>query len=290
MKERKGIILAGGLGTRLYPITKVISKHLLPIFDKPMIYYPLTTLMLAGIREILIITTPKDAPLFKELLSDGSQWGLKLHYAEQTSPEGIAQAMIIAEDFLKGSPSALILGDNIFYGDGLQVLLKEAGQKMNGATIFSYVVSDPKRYGVVEINKDGSVESLVEKPKQPRSSYAITGLYFFDNQVVKLAKNLKLSKRKEYEIVDLLKKYNNKNKLTVEFIGRGGAWLDAGSIKDIYDASSFVSALENRQGLKIACLEEIAFRNGWINKKKIKLAIKFYGKCEYSNYLEKLIK
>ena len=287
---RKGIILAGGLGTRMSPLTKAINKQLLPIYDKPLIFYPLSILMLAGIRNILIIVNKGQLAQFKKILPESKNLGIKINYAEQKYPRGLPEAFIIGEKFIGKNNVALILGDNFFYSQSLTEKLIDCTKLQSGAKVFLHSVSNPSQYGVVKINKKNKVLKIVEKPKKHLSDLAITGLYFFDNKVVEYSKSLKPSKRNEIEIVDLLKKYNKKNKLNIEFIGRGGAWLDAGSIKDFYDASAFVSALQNRQGLKIACLEEIALSNGWINKKQIILAIKFYGKCDYSNYLWKLIK
>ena len=287
---KKGIILAGGHGTRMSPLTKAVNKQLLPIYDKPLIFYPLSILMLAGIKDILIIVNQGQLQQFNKILPEGKNLGIKINYAQQEYPKGLADAFIIGEKFINKENVALILGDNFFYGQSLTEKLKKCAKLKSGAKVFLHTVSNPSHYGVVKINQKNKVLKIIEKPKKYLSNLAITGLYFFDNNVVKYANSLKPSKRNEIEIVDLLKKYNKKNKLSVEYIGRGGAWLDAGSIKDFYDASSFVSALENRQGLKIACLEEIALSNGWINKKKIKLAIKFYGECEYSDYLKKLIK
>ena len=287
---KKGIILAGGHGTRMSPLTKAVNKQLLPIYDKPLIYYPLSVLMLSDIRDILIIVNKGQLSQFKKILPNGNNLGIKITYAEQKHPRGLPEAFTIGEKFIGRNNVALILGDNFFYGQNLTEKLKNCTKLQSGAKIFLHPVSNPSQYGVVKINSKNKILKIIEKPKKYLSNLAITGLYFFDNNVVKYANSLKPSKRNEIEIVDLLKKYNNKNKLSAEYIGRGGAWLDAGSIKDFYDASSFVSALENRQGLKIACLEEIALSNGWINKKQIILAIKFYGKCDYSNYLWKLIK
>ena len=287
---RKGIILAGGQGTRMSPLTKAVNKQLLPIYDKPLIYYPLSILMLAKIKDILIIVNKGQLAQFKKILPEGKNLGIKINYAEQKYPRGLPEAFTIGEKFIGNNNVALILGDNFFYGQNLTEKLKKCTKLKSGAKVFIHPVSNPSQYGVVKINKKNKVLKIVEKPKKHLSDLAITGLYFFDNKVVEYSKSLKPSKRNEIEIVDLLKKYNKKNKLSVEFIGRGGAWLDAGSIKDFYDASAFVSALQNRQGLKIACLEEIALSNGWINKKQIILAIKFYGKCDYSNYLNQLIK
>ena len=287
---KKGIILAGGYGTRMSPLTKAVNKQLLPIYDKPLVFYPLSILMLAGIKDILIIVNQGQLQQFNKILPEGKNLGIKINYAQQKYPKGLPDAFIIGEKFINKENVALILGDNFFYGQSLTEKLKECAKLKSGAKLFLHPVSNPSLYGVVKINKKNKVLKILEKPIKYLSNMAITGLYFFDNQVVKYSKSLKPSKRNEIEIVDLLKKYNNKNKLSVEFIGRGGAWLDAGSIKDFYDASSFVAALENRQGLKIACLEEIAFSNRWINKKQIKSAIKFYGECKYSDYLRKLIK
>ena len=287
---KKGIILAGGLGTRMSPLTKAINKQLLPIYDKPLIFYPLSILMLAGIRDILIIVNQGQLPQFRKILPDGNNLGIKINFAQQKYPRGLPEAFIIGEKFIGKSNVALILGDNFFYGQSLTENLRNCTKLQSGAKIFLHPVSNPSQYGVIKINKKNKILKIVEKPKKYLSNLAITGLYFFDNQVIKYSKSLKPSKRNEIEIVALLKKYNEKNKLSVEFIGRGGAWLDAGSIKDLYDASTFVSTLENRQGLKIACLEEIALGNSWINKKQIISAIKFYGKCDYSNYLRKLVK
>ncbi len=287
---KKGIILAGGLGTRMSPLTKAINKQLLPIYDKPLIFYPLSILMLAGIKDILIIVNQGQLAQFKKIFPENKNLGIKINFAQQKYPGGLPEAFIIGEKFIGKNNVALILGDNFFYGQSLTEKLKDCTKLQSGAKIFLHPVSNPSQYGVVKINKKNKILKITEKPKKYLSNLAITGLYFFDNQVIKYSKSLKPSKRNEVEIVALLKKYNKKNKLSVEFIGRGGAWLDAGSIKDLYDASSFVSTLENRQGLKIACLEEIALGNGWINQKQIKSAIKFYGKCDYSNYLRKLVK
>jgi len=287
---KKGIILAGGLGTRMSPLTKAINKQLLPIYDKPLIFYPLSILMLAGIKDILIIVNKGQLAQFNKIFTESKNLGIKINFAQQKYPGGLPEAFIIGEKFIGKNNVALILGDNFFYGQSLTEKLKDCTKLQSGAKIFLHPVSNPSQYGVVKINKKNKILKITEKPKKYLSNLAITGLYFFDNQVIKYSKSLKPSKRNEVEIVALLKKYNKKNKLSVEFIGRGGAWLDAGSIKDFYDASSFVSTLENRQGLKIACLEEIALGNGWINKKQIKSAIKFYGKCDYSNYLRKLVK
>jgi len=288
--KRKGIILAGGSGTRLYPVTKTISKQLLPVYDKPMIYYPLTTLMLAGIQEILIISTPQDLPQFENLLDDGSQWGLKLSYLAQPSPDGLSQAFILGADFIGDDLSTLILGDNIFYGHDLENLLHSAITRESGATIFVYHVNDPQRYGVAEFNTDNQVISLEEKPKQPKSNYAVTGLYFYDQKVVELAKNLKPSNRGELEITDLNKLYLDNNELFVEMMDRGFAWLDTGTHDSLLDAGQFISTIENRQGLKIACPEEIAYRKQWITKTDLTDLAKPLMKNQYGEYLLKLIK
>ena len=287
---KKAIILAGGHGTRMGPVTKAVNKQLLPIYDKPLIFYPLSILMLAGIKDILIIVNKGQVNQFRKILPEGKNLGIKISYAEQKYPSGLPEAFIIGEKFIGKDNVALILGDNFFYGQSLTEKLKNCTKLKNGAKIFVHQVSSPSQYGVVKLNSKNKILKIVEKPKKYLSNTAITGLYFFDNDVVKYSKNLKISKRNETEIVDILKKYQIKKKLNAEFIGRGGAWLDAGSIKDFYDASSFVSTLESRQGLKIACLEEISLLNGWIKKEKIQSAIKFYGNSEYSNYLKKLIK
>ena len=287
---KKGIILAGGHGTRMSPLTKAVNKQLLPIYDKPLIYYPLSILMLAKIKDILIIVNKSQLDQFKKILPEGKNLGIKINYAEQKYPRGLPEAFTIGEKFIGKNNVALILGDNFFYGQNLTEKLKNCTKLQSGAKIFLHPVSNPSQYGVVKINSKNKILKIIEKPKNYLSNLAITGLYFFDNNVIKYTRSLKPSKRNELELVDILKKYNKKNKLSVEWIGRGGAWLDTGSIKDFYDASSFVSALENRQGLKIACLEEIAYTNHWIKNKQIKSAIKFYGKSDYSNYLKKLIK
>jgi len=287
---KKGIILAGGLGTRMSPLTKAVNKQLLPVYDKPLLFYPLSILMLAGIKDILIIVNQGQLSQFRKILPNSKNLGVKITFAEQKYPKGLPEAFVIGEKFIGKDNVALILGDNFFYGQNLTKKLQECRKLKNGAKVFLHPVNNPSLYGVVKINNKNKIIKMKEKPKKFFSNLAITGLYFFDNKVIEFSKSLKPSKRKEIEIVDLLKKYNKKNKLTAEFIGRGGAWLDTGSIKDFYDASSFVSALENRQGLKIACIEEIALGNKWIGKREIISSIKFYGKCDYSNYLWRLIK
>jgi len=288
--NRRGIILAGGSGTRLYPLTVAVSKQLMPVYDKPMIYYPLSVLMLAGIREVLVISTPQDLPLFRRLLGDGSNLGLKLSYAEQPSPDGLAQAFHIAADvgFLQGQPAALVLGDNLFYGHDLVKSLEAASARTSGATIFGYHVADPTSYGVVEFAADGRVLSLEEKPVQPKSNYAIPGIYFYDTQVVSLARSLKPSKRGELEITDLNRLYLESNQLHVELLGRGTAWLDTGTHDSLLEAAQFVHVIENRQGLKIACLEEIAWRKGWIDRAGLDANIARLGKSAYGAYLRRI--
>ena len=289
IKKRKGLILAGGSGTRLYPVTQCISKQLLPVFDKPMIYYPLSTLMLAGIRDILIISTSEDVPRFEQLLRDGSQWGLNISYCVQPSPDGLAQAFILGESFIGNDLSALILGDNIFYGHDLDDILKTAMTREEGASIFAYHVKDPQRYGVAEFNHNNKVISLEEKPKAPKSNYAVTGLYFFDQDVVKLAQSLKPSDRGELEITDLNQLYLDQQKLHVEVMGRGYAWLDTGTHESLLEASQFIATLENRQGLKVACPEEIAYRKNWIDANQLeKLAVPLL-KNGYGQYLKRIL-
>jgi glucose-1-phosphate thymidylyltransferase len=289
MKKRKGIILAGGSGSRLYPITLGISKQLLPIYDKPMIYYPLSVLMVSGIRDIAIITTSEDLPSFKRLLGDGKQWGISLTFIVQPSPDGIAQAFILTENFLNGAPSALILGDNIFFGHGLPEILERADSFKSGATIFGYHVADPRRYGVIGFNSDGLVNSLVEKPSEPVSNYVATGLYFLDEDAPELAKTLKPSDRGELEILTLLELYLKKSLLRVEKIGRGYAWLDTGTHGSLIEAGNFVKTLQKRQGLQLANLEEIAFNQGWIDKYELEKSAKYFSNTDYGDYLLSLL-
>ena len=286
---KKGIILAGGLGTRMSPITKSVNKQLLPIYDKPMIFYPLSILMLAGIKEILIIVNKGQVSQFKKVLKNGEHLGIKIQYKEQSQPNGLPEAFVIGEKFINNQNVALILGDNFFYAQSLTKTLQNSVKLKTGAKVFLHPVKNPKLYGIATLNKKNKVTKLIEKPIKTKSNLAVTGLYFFDKNVVKFSKQLKPSKRKELEIVDLLNRYKKLNRLNAEFLGRGGAWLDAGSIDDYYDTTAFVSAIEKRQGFKIACLEEISFRKKWISKKELEKGIKFYGNCEYSKYLKLLL-
>jgi glucose-1-phosphate thymidylyltransferase len=285
----KGIILAGGSGTRLYPLTRVISKQLLPVYDKPMIYYPLSTLMLAGIREVLVISTPDDVPRFEQLLGDGSQWGMRFAYAPQATPNGLAQAFVIGAPFIGADPACLVLGDNIFYGDSLTAMLQRAAAQESGATIFGYNVKDPERYGVAEIDGDGRVVDIVEKPAHPKSNYAVTGIYFYDNDVIAIAKGLKPSGRGEYEITDVNRAYLQRGTLRMELLGRGMAWLDTGTHESLHDASSFIETIEKRQGLKIACPEEIAYRMDYIDADAVAKLAQPLKTTAYGEYLLRMI-
>lgn len=288
VNKRKGIILAGGSGTRLYPITHTVSKQLLPIYDKPMVYYPLSVLMLSHIREVAIITTPQDLPLYRALLGDGSQWGMSFQYIEQPTPDGLAQAYLLAEAFLEGAPSALVLGDNVFFGEGLSGMLKVADARNESGTVFGYQVSDPERYGVVEFDQDNQVLSIVEKPKVPKSSYAVTGIYFLDADAPTLARQIEKSPRSELEITDLLNLYRMAGKLHVQKLGRGYAWLDTGTHDSMLEASNFIRTVEKRQNLKVGCPEEISYRNGWITKVELFNLAKMYLKTQYGQYLVRI--
>lgn len=287
--NRRGILLAGGAGTRLHPVTLAVSKQLLPVYDKPLVYYPLSTLMLAGIREVMLISTPRDTPSFRSLLGDGSQWGIEIRYAVQERPEGIAQALLIAQDFIDTGPSALILGDNVFYGDELGSQLRRASAREGGATVFAYPVHDPERYGVVSFNSNGVADSIEEKPSKPRSRYAVTGLYFYDKEAIRIARQIEPSARGELEITEVNKAYMNAGRLTVEVMGRGMAWLDTGTHDSLLEASAFIATIEKRQGLKIACPEEIAWRNGWIDDARLEAIASSLGNGGYGRYLSSLL-
>jgi glucose-1-phosphate thymidylyltransferase len=289
IKRRKGIILAGGSGTRLYPITHMVSKQLLPLYDKPMVYYPLSVLMLSHIREVVIISTPRDLPLYRALLGDGSQWGMSFEYVEQPSPDGLAQAYILAEDFLGGCPSTMVLGDNVFFGEGLSAKLKAADARPEGGTVFGYQVSDPERYGVVEFDREGRALSIVEKPEQPKSQFAVTGIYFLDGEAPERARAVKPSARGELEITDLLSGYLAEGKLNVERLGRGYAWLDTGTHDSLIEAAEFIRTIEKRQNLKISCPEEIAYLNGWITGAELEALAAPYLKTQYGQYLIRLL-